>query len=136
MVGLDALASLVGASLGSVCLGRAPCECRCSAEHDAALVSLLRDQLARCGPEQLRSTPCSCSPCPDDWDGWHVALFALGFVVGLLAAVVALGVVYVCWASASAGGGQAQRRPVKTETEVASAPLVATHSTLRRALLP
>ena len=60
---------------------RCACLCECSASIDKELISVLEKQLARCGPEQLRATPATCS-CP----ATPVAPFVTaGFIAGLLA---------------------------------------------------
>lgn len=136
MVGLDALASLLGAGLGSIYGGRTPCECNCSFEHDAGLVSLLRDQLARCGPEQLRSTPCVCSPCDEVWDGWHLLSFGVGFVSAVLLTGCLAAALYLLYGGVPGCAQSSPRRSAKGEGEGGAVPLATTPASLRRALLP
>lgn len=133
-MGLDALASLLGAGLGSLYVGKSVCECRCSVEHDTSLIALLRDQLARCGP--LRVSPCTCSPCIDSFDGWHAVFFAAGFVAALLT-IGCLGAALrftgeVLSSRASSPGSCASR----TEHEPAGSALATTPASWKRALLP
>ena len=92
---LQALGSAASGFLGALAAGRGgACHCIFSASPDAGLLDILREQLARCGPEKLQSQCPVCPRCPERRcptpaliDG--ASLF-LGLVLGICCAVAVL----------------------------------------------
>ena len=72
-------------------------ECSCHCDHtcavsgeagaDRAVLDLLKSQLDRCGPDQLKAQPCVCppqAPCPPILQRGALELLGVGFCFGLL----------------------------------------------------
>ena len=123
---MQAAWAAVGGLTGSLLNGRS-CHCLCEARHDEALLAILRDQLARCGPERLKLAPAAvclaAAPCRC-WVssiGFLLVGLAIGVVVGALACLAwARGV--GAGAVREAAGGVPAAPPAKRLAELPGAP--------------
>ena len=87
--------SYSGPAAPAVPIVAAECSCRCDhtcavsgeAGADRAVLDLLKNQLDRCGPDQLKAQPCVCppqAPCPPILQRGALELLGVGFCFGLL----------------------------------------------------
>ena len=97
MFGWSAVAA-VGSALWSWYQGPAGCECHFTADLNADLLDILREQLRRCGPEALTAPPpcAACPACPPAPAPTSSLPGLLSLLVVFLAGVV-LGAGLVAW---------------------------------------
>jgi hypothetical protein len=81
---ISAAAAQAGISLFWLYLSGREKPCVCRFEHDQKLLEILEQQLLRCGPDQLRVSPCPPCSCEYEPGCDPVAWFFLILIIGIL----------------------------------------------------
>ena len=109
-------------SLGFTSFRSTSCECHCRGDPSAGVLTLLGEQLARCGPENLARS-CPPPPSPPWYPGEAVSLILVvaGFVAGAAAATLGIhrDVAARFTASQLPSAAEASARPALAITEAA-----------------